>query len=530
MTSVDTVIIGGGINGCGCAADAAMRGLSVVLIEQGDLASQTSSSSSKLIHGGLRYLEHYDFALVRKALNERQTLLQVAPHLVHPLQFVLPHQPHLRSPLILRAGLIIYDHLSRQNHMPSSKAINRKQNSEYFMPLNGSIDKGFTYYDCITDDARLTLANALQAKQHGASIITHAKVTRAKVINEHWHITYEREGSAPQVIIAKTLINATGPWVQSLNKSLQIPNQHQLSLVKGSHLVLKKRYPGNYAYVLQHTDKRLVFTIPYYGHTLVGTTEVICENPPKKIHIEPEEIRYLLDTVTQYFKQPANEEDIVTAYSGVRPLLAQSNKNTSAMTRDYVYHFSQQPAPCVSIYGGKITTYRKLAKEVIDQLRPCFPDLKASTTHFTPLPGASLDHIPFQQFAAGATEQYAWLEPEILTHYLRTYGTDTAAMLHNATRMEDLGLAFSSVLYQREVDYLLQQEWAETAEDILWRRTKLGLTITPAEEEQLNQYLTGRKSCLRITSSRATRGISRDSEIPRVALDDVDVWNDETLW
>lgn len=489
MTSVDLVIIGGGINGCGCAADAALRGLSVVLIEKGDLASQTSSSSSKLIHGGLRYLEQYDFGLVKKALNERQILLQVAPHLVHPLQFILPHHTHSRSPLLLRLGLFLYDNLSRQNLLPMSQAINRKHNPDFFVPLKMPIQKGFSYYDCATDDARLTLANALQAKQHGASLITHAEVSSAKVVNGEWRVTYTCQNKLPQTLSAKTLINATGPWVQSLNQTLNIPNQHQLALVKGSHLILKKFYPGNHAYVLQHSDKRLVFTIPYFGHTLLGTTEIPCTTMPDSLHIEEEEIRYLLAIVSDYFKQPASTENIVTSFCGVRPLLAQSDKNPSALTRDYLYQFSLAPAPCVSIYGGKITTYRKLAKEVIDQLQVCFPDLKPSTTHQVPLPGAVIDDIPFQQFASHAVENYAWLDPQILHHYLHTYGTNTATILQHCQRIEDLGQAFTSTLYQREVDYLLEHEWAVSANDILWRRTKLGLTTTAAEQEKLNQYL-----------------------------------------
>ena len=268
-TTYDVAIIGGGINGCGCAADAALRDLSVVLCEKGDLASQTSSSSSKLIHGGLRYLERFDFSLVRKALNERQKLLDLAPHLVHPLQFVLPQSKQLRSSWIVRIGLLIYDNLSHRNRLPKSTTVTRKKNPDFFKPLVSALKQAFTYYDCSTDDSRLTIANAIQAKQHGATILSYTEVIHAEIIDNLWHLTVQSNNQSPQKIKAKALINAAGPWVANVNQLLNIPNYHALSLVKGSHIVLPMLYEGNHAYVLQHPDNRIVFTIPYHGYTLV---------------------------------------------------------------------------------------------------------------------------------------------------------------------------------------------------------------------------------------------------------------------
>lgn len=479
----DVAIIGGGINGCGVAADAALRGLSVVLCDKGDLASHTSSASSKLIHGGLRYLERYEFSLVKKALHERQVLLNIAPHLVKPLQFILPQQYALRSPWLIRFGLFLYDHLSLGNRLPKSRFVTRAKNPDFFNPLNSTITQGFSYYDCATNDARLTLANALQAKQHGASVLLHHEVTQAQIVDGLWHITLQSPTTGETQRIARSLVNATGPFIAQINTLLHIPNAHTLALVKGSHILLPALYQGTQAYLLQHPDKRIIFTIPYFGQTLVGTTDVPFEGTADQVHIDEAEIEYLLRIVAQYFDKKPTEKDIIGRYSGVRPLLSSPNQSAQTLSRDYLYHFSQTPAPCVSIYGGKITTYRLLAKEVVDSLSTVFPKLNPSTTHLTPLPGAPLDQEDDLQ------KTYPWLDTQLLNHYIQTYGARAKLILQGCQQPSCLGIAFTPLLYQREVDYLIREEWATTVDDILWRRTQLGLTVQTDEREKLCAYL-----------------------------------------
>jgi glycerol-3-phosphate dehydrogenase len=486
---VDLVIIGGGINGCGCAADAAMRGLSVLLCEKNDLAAHTSSSSSKLIHGGLRYLEQFNFSLVRQSLNERQKLLKLAPHLVHHLPFVLPQNKSSRQSWLLRLGLFLYDHLSLKNRLPNYTALTRRNDPTYFKPLKQAFTHGLMYYDCATDDARLTITNALLAKQHGANILPQTEVIAGEIKDDLWHLTIQTRHKAPQHIQAKAIINATGPWVESVNQLLHIPNQYRLALVKGSHIVLPALYEGNHAYVLQHTDKRIVFTIPYLGRTLVGTTDVAFSGDPNSLHISPEEVDYLLTLIGLYFNQKPTADDILTSWSGVRALVADDKKLPQTLSRDSIYHFSEAPAPCVTIYSGKITTYRILAEKVINQFSQHFPHLKSSLTDSTPLPGALLGSQSFETYAKNAPSVYAWLDKAILNHYLQTYGTRTDLILQNCHHSDDLGHHFSDVLYQREVDYLLQEEWASSAEDVLWRRTKLGLEMDASACKALERYI-----------------------------------------
>lgn len=490
----DVAIIGGGINGCGCAADAALRGLSVLLCEQDDLASKTSSSSSQLIHGGLRYLENFDFGLVRKALDERQKLLQLAPHLVHPQLFVLPHQKNTRPLWMLRAGLFVYDYLSQINQLPHCKFIQRQQNKAYFSPLAEPINKGFLFYDCATDDARLTLANALQAKEYGATIMTHTTLIEARAIDKQWQLLLQPDGAPPVSIRTKSIINATGPWVEKTNQMLQIPLQQSLSLVKGSHVVVRQLYKGEHAYLLQHNDKRIVFTIPYHGYTLIGTTEVFCSSIPDSVDIDAREKDYLLTLVSQHFENPLTAKDIVHCYSGIRPLLSMKNKSARTLSRDYAYQYSTNPAPAVTLYGGKITTYRKLALHAVDQLRAVFPNLSHSFTDTIPLPGARLNSMNFTEYQRTAQEKYAWLDEETRLRYLNTYGTYIEKILARCTKMTDLGSCFTPTLYQVEIDYLLKEEWARTCDDILWRRTKLGLHIDKHGKKILKDYIKYKQS------------------------------------
>lgn len=485
----DVAIIGGGINGCGCAADAALRGLSVVLCEQDDLASKTSSKSSKLIHGGLRYLEHFDFSLVKKALDERQKLLQLAPHLVHPLSFILPYQKNMRPLWMLRAGLFLYDHLSRKNKLPQSKLVKRSQHPEYFTPLAKHINKGFFFYDCATDDARLTLANAMQAKEHGATILPYTKLIEASVIDHLWQLTLQPKMKPSIQIKAKAIINTAGPWVGAVSELLDIPLKHTMSLVKGSHLVVPKLYEGEHAYMLQHHDKRIVFAIPYHSYTLVGTTDVAFSGHPDEIQIDAGEIDYLCSLVNQYFNRQLHQEEIITTWSGVRPLLSINGKNPAALSRDYAYHYSNQPAPAVTVYGGKITTYRQLAVQVINQLHDIFPHLPHSQSETTPLPGATMGTMGFVEYQQYARQKYDWLDETTITRLLNNYGTNTEHILAGCKKIADLGIRFTHTLYQVEVDYLLQKEWARSYDDIAWRRTKLGLTMDDVGRKTLEDYL-----------------------------------------
>ncbi|STX28768.1 glycerol-3-phosphate dehydrogenase [Legionella beliardensis] len=488
----DLAVIGGGINGCGIAADAALRGLSVILIEKDDIASKTSSSSSKLIHGGLRYLEYYDFSLVKKALDERQTLLSLAPHLIDPLPFVLPYLPSMRPMWLLRAGLFLYDNLSRKNKLPKSKLIKRAPSSLYFSPLKQNLTKGFLFYDCNTDDARLTLVNALQAKEYGAEIHSYTALTDASVKNNTWHLQLCDQQGQFTTCQARSLVNATGPWVASINHLLGLDTRYQMSLIKGSHLVVRKLYEGNQAYLLQNNDKRIVFVIPYHHYSLIGTTDVPFKGDLNQVSISPEEIDYLLNLISLYFNQPLTNNDILFSWSGVRPLIAEPGESPQAISRDYTYHYTSLPAPAVTIYGGKITTYRQLAREAVNQLKTVFPHLSHSITHKTPLPGAVFHNLSYQDYVQYAHKKYSWLADDILKRLLKTYGTRLELILAHCNQLSDLGLNFGHGLFQREVDYLREQEWVIQVDDLLWRRTKLGINFDSVATEKLANYLLGK--------------------------------------
>ena len=485
----DVVIIGGGINGAGCAADAALRGLSVLLCEQGDLASKTSSSSSKLIHGGLRYLEQFDFKLVQKALNEREILSRLAPHLIHPLPIFIPHKSTMRPAWFVRVGLFIYDHLSRINTLPHSRLIRRRHKSPCFVPLEANIKKGFLFYDCKTDDARLTLVNALQAKTHGAVILTQTALVKAETIENQWHLTLQTASGKNIQVKARSVINAAGPWVTPVNQLLHLQDTHTLSLVKGSHLVVHKLYEGEHGYLLQHDDERIVFVVPYHGQTMIGTTEVPFSGNLNDVHIEPAEIDYLFALVKRYFNQHLLQSDIITTWSGVRPLIATSETNPSALSREYDCHFSNIEAPAVCIYGGKITTYRQLAADAIDTLSEVFKHLPASNTAMVTLPGAKLSGMTLTEYKHYAIEKYHWLDDQTRDRYLSLYGTLMENILSDCTNIDDLGICFADTLYQVEVDYLIRHEWATCIEDILWRRTKLGLTMDATHQKLLSDYV-----------------------------------------
>ena len=483
----DLVIIGGGINGCGCAADAALRGLSVLLCESGDIASKTSSSSSKLIHGGLRYLESFDINLVKKALNEQQTLLELAPHLVRPLPMVLPHQKSQRPLWLLRAGLFLYDHLSQTNTLPNTQRLHRTPKDAYFSPLTHDINEGFLFYDCATDDARLTLENAIQAREQGATLLPQTQFISAQAENNEWRLTLKTLNHNFQVR-AKCIVNAAGPWVDEVSQRLNIPLQHTITHVKGSHMVVHKLYEGEHAYLLQHHDQRVIFVTPYHGYTMIGTTDIPINGSLDDVHIDETEIDYFLTLIHQCFNQHVEKSEIINTWSGVRTLIASDSQTPSAISRDYAHHFTNTPAPAVTLIGGKLTTYRQLAKEAIDALRDVFPTLPESITHRTALPGASHASMSFDEYKTYAREKYHGLDARLLERYLTTYGTRTEILLQKVNQMSDLGIAFSEALYQREVDYLIREEWVTTLDDLLWRRTKLGLTMGGEQIRSLKDY------------------------------------------
>lgn len=485
----DVAIIGGGINGCGCAADAALRGLSVILLEKDDLASKTSSSSTKLIHGGLRYLEGHEFKLVKKALEERQTLLNLAPHLVHPQPFILPYQKHMRPAWFLRLGLFIYDHLSRKNKLPKTKTVRRKNKKDLFAPLKDNLKQGFMFYDASTDDARLTIVNAIQAENSGANIRPHHKVIKTESIDNIWHITVQPTHGQSYTVRAKALVNAAGPWVDSIAQLTNNPIHQSITLIKGSHIVVPAIYEGNHAYFLQHEDNRVVFIIPYFGFSMIGTTDVPFIGNPDDVKIDNHEINYLLSLINTYLNKTIRQDDILYTWSGVRPLLSEEGKKAQSITRDYRFELTTVPAPAVTIYGGKITTYRQLAAEAIDQLVSVFPNMPKSVTKSTPLPGAILGTMSFTQYATYAREKYHWMQPVLLQRLLSTYGTSMELFLNSCRNEHDLGKCFGNDLYQVEVDYLILEEWARDCDDILYRRTKLGLTMDPSGRKELADYL-----------------------------------------
>lgn len=484
----DLAVIGGGINGVGIAADAAGRGLSVFLCERDDLAQHTSSASSKLIHGGLRYLEHYEFRLVREALAEREVLLAKAPHIVRPMRFVLPHRPHLRPAWMIRAGLFLYDHLGKREKLPGSRGLRFGVGS----PLQAGITRGFEYSDCWVDDARLVVLNAMSAREHGAHIHSRTRCVSARRSKGLWHIHLERADGTLLSIRSRALVNAAGPWVARLLKDdLKQKSPYGIRLIQGSHIVVPQLYEGEHAYILQNEDRRIVFAIPYLGRfTLIGTTDREYQGDPAKVAITEEETRYLLDVVNQHFKKQISADDILRTYSGVRPLCDDESDDPSAVTRDYTLALDAHPgeAPLLSVFGGKLTTYRKLAESALAQLAPFFPTMGGSWTATATLPGGeSMDSQ--EALAEALCERYGWLPNSLARRWAGTYGSRVWKLLEGVANLTDLGEHLGGGLYTREVDYLCREEWAQDAEDILWRRTKQGLFMPPGQQERLAQYL-----------------------------------------
>jgi len=486
----DVLVIGGGINGCGIAADAASRNLSVILCEKKDLSNATSSASTKLIHGGLRYLEQFNLQLVRKSLNERQTLQAIAPHLISPLEFVIPLLPNAsRSPWFLRLGLFLYDHLSNKNTLPKTKWLTKNSNNLYFSNLQNSINSALSYFDCATDDARLTITNAIQARYFGANIQKHTEFISAQKTDGRWLATLKKSNNQEIKIFTKAIINASGPWVNKIDHLLDVESPYHITLVQGSHIIMPKLYQGNFAYMLQHTDKRIVFVIPYHGYSMIGTTDSHFEGDINNIKITSSEIKYLIEIINNYFKTRFSEKDIIHSWSGVRPLIAEKKKSLKHISRDYKLYLTNGSAPILSIYGGKITTYRQLAQEAVDMLSSVFPNLPPSKTAKTPLPSWYLENTDFVAYCKQAKQKYHWLPDRLLNRYLSSYACLTDLILKNCHTISHLGENFNHGLFAQEVDYLVEHEWATSVEDILWRRTKLGLKFSGVECENLKKYL-----------------------------------------
>lgn len=497
-TAVDLLVIGGGINGVGIARDAAGRGLKVMLCEQDDLAAATSSASSKLIHGGLRYLEQYEFRLVAEALAEREVLLRCAPHIVHPMRFVMPHVPELRPAWMIRAGLVLYDYLARRQTLPGSHAIDLRA-APYNAGLKPGLGKGFIYSDCRVDDARLVVFNARAAADLGANVLTRVACVAAHRANGRWHATLRNKAGVETQIAARALVNASGPWVKKfLSDTLRQPTPFNLKLVKGSHIVVPRRYDGNHAFILQNDDRRVVFVYPYeQRYTLIGTTEVELQGDPGPCSASAEEIRYLCRAANRYFAREFGERDVVWSYSGIRPLFDDGSSNPSAVTRDYVLRVDGDAgdAPVLSVLGGKITTYRKLAEHALDKLGPWFPQMKKAWTAGAALPGGNLAGASLGQFAdVRLRRDFPWVQAGLRHALARRHGAEVYTLLGDAAATADLGEHFGGDLYAREIDHLIAREWARTADDVLWRRTKSGLHLSPAQQQAVARYLAQRVS------------------------------------
>lgn len=475
----DLLIVGGGINGCAIARDAAGRGLSVLLVEQGDLACATSSASTKLIHGGLRYLELYEFRLVQEALAERELLLGAAPHIIWPLKFVLPHERGLRPAWMMRLGLLLYDNLARRKRLEASHAVSLRDNA-LGAPLRPSYKKGFTYADCWVDDARLVVANAIAAREHGAEIRVGAKFVSALRMRDRWIATVESDSGADDVE-ARIIVNAAGPYVSRvLDGSLHIKSRKHARLVKGSHIVTRKLYEGDHAYILQNSDKRIVFAIPYEQEfTLIGTTDVTYDAAPAPVAISPEEKDYLIASVNRCFNHVISPNDIVWSYAGLRPLFDDGAIDASVVTRDYAFDVDIDGAAALSVFGGKITTARRLAEHALEQVAHFFPHIGPAWTNSAPLPGGDITRGDFSALLSQLTREKPFLKPLVARRLAHAYGTRVWRLLGEARSMADLGEDFGQGLTRTELRYLVKEEWARSVEDILWRRSKLGLHLSP---------------------------------------------------
>lgn len=493
----DVFVVGGGINGCGIARDAVGRGYRVFLAEKDDLASGTSSGSTKLIHGGLRYLEHYEFMLVRKALQEREVLWKIAPHIIKPLRFILPHHKDLRPAWFIRLGLFMYDHMGGRKLLPATKTVNLKTD-EAGAPLQPLFDKGFEYSDCWVDDARLVVLNAMDVKNLGGIVRTKTNVTSAKQIEGVWNIQIEdSETGQNEAIKARVLINAAGPWVDRfLNQSSGAERIQNVRLVQGSHIVVDKMFDHDKCYIFQNADNRIIFAIPYENDfTMIGTTDQDYEGDLDKVSITDEEIEYLCKSASEYFKKKVSPDQVKWQFSGVRPLYDDGANAAQEATRDYVLRVEKQSGngALINIFGGKITTYRRLSESVVEIIEDVLGKRKPAWTKTVPLPGGDFPVGTINQLTSGLVETYPFLPQKLLGRLARLYGTNAYNLLGNRKSIKEMGTVFGVDLYACEVDYLMQTEFALYPQDILYRRTKLGLTMSLREVSNLSNYMESAK-------------------------------------
>ncbi len=488
--SCDVLVVGGGINGAGIARDAAGRGLRTVLCEQHDLASHTSSASTKLVHGGLRYLEYYDFGLVRKSLQEREVVLASAPHLAWPLRFVLPHDSHLRPAWMIRAGLFLYDHLATRKNLPASKVVDLRRH-----PAGEALDPhyrtGFEYSDGWVDDARLVVANAVDALERGAEVLTRTACVGLQRDGAGWIATLRAIDGRERTLRARLVVNAAGPWVaEFLDRCTPTPARRHPRMIRGSHIVVRKLFDHDFAYIFQAPDGRIVFALPYEGDlTLIGTTESEYTGDLAHPAIAAAEQQYLLDMANRYFQRVLGVDDVVWTFAGLRPLLAASADDPKSVTRDYVIDFDQSAAPLLSVYGGKLTTYRKLAETVVSTIAPVLGNAAGAWTAAAPLPGGDMPDADFERFLAQVRARYDWLAPALLHRYARAYGTRMNRLLAGCAGVADLGEEVLPGLYAKEIHYLRAGEFARTAQDVLYRRSKLGVHLPTGSEQILDGWL-----------------------------------------
>jgi glycerol-3-phosphate dehydrogenase len=500
----DVLVIGGGINGAGIARDLAGRGWRVLLAEQDDLAAHTSSSSTKLIHGGLRYLEYREFSLVRKALQEREVLLKSAPHIMWPLRFVMPHDPATRPAWLIRLGLFLYDHLARREVLPGSSGVDLRT-SPLGAPLKPAFEQGFVYSDGWVDDARLVVLNAVDARDRGARILTRTRCTQAQRGQQTWLAMLRGPDGAEVPVQARALVNAAGPWAEAFLRGVTRPAAGEtlasksLRLVKGSHIVVPRCFEHDHAYIFQNPDKRIIFAIPYEGDfTLIGTTDVELRGDPRDAVIAADEVTYLCEQASRYFKRPLRPSDVVWSYAGVRPLLDDASGDPSAVTRDYLLESQTSAAPLLSVWGGKITTFRKLAEEAADEVGRMLGEPRAHWTAGAYLPGGDLkDWIgpperpdrDFERLFGAVRKRHPWLEARHARRLTRAYGSRIDRTLGAANGAGAQGEEVAPGLYESELRYLRDEEWAHTAQDVLWRRSKLGLHLTPAEQQRVADWM-----------------------------------------
>lgn len=490
----DIFVVGGGVNGTSVARDAAGRGLSVCLCEQDDLAHHTSSASTKLIHGGLRYLEHYEFKLVREALSEREVIYKSAPHIVWPLRFVLPHVKGLRPRWMLRAGLFLYDYIGKRKLLPPTETVNfeRHVSGE---PLKEGFKHGFIYSDAWVMDARIVVLNAKSAQNNGAHIHTRAKVVKATRIegDTKWEIHVEKEGQT-HIFYAKTLINAAGPWVSSIlgEDKINFHTKESVRLVQGSHIVVPKIFDHSYCYIFQNPDNRIIFAIPYEGEfTLIGTTDVDYKGDPADVKCTDAEKEYLINAAGEYFTKPMSVSDIIWDYSGVRPLYDDGQDQAQKATRDFVLSLDtphdNSDGAILNIFGGKITAARELGEKVMQKIAPLFNNSHGNWTDKEILPGGDIG-LDFESYLAGFKKDYPWLDEKIAHHYVRHYGSLAHKIIENAEKMEDLGAHLGDICYEAELNYVKNHEWAQIAADYLWRRTKMGLHFSAETQDNIKNW------------------------------------------